>query len=226
MNSRFEIQDNKFEALLEDWRSIDQRLTRLEHDARQPCLATETDGPANTKTLERTEGAATALQAKHGDSCTAQRVQDEPKTSTCFGVMAEPPDLPCRDDLLVENGAAAPKSCLPPLEMRTATAAGGLLPTGEISTATKTTYNKSPLRLYSAEETNSKETNLWTSVPSAWYDSSFWKLLAVPSCRRVIETKSTQNRMFDPGGSRTSSRLPVLGSWRVLLCVEVRFGAG
>ena len=85
----------------------------------------EADGPAGAKTRERTESAAKAVQAKHGDSCTAQRVQDGPKTSTCSGVMAEPPALPCRDGVLVENGAAAPKSCLPPLEMRSPKAAGG-----------------------------------------------------------------------------------------------------
>ena len=94
------------------------------------------DRPANTKTRERTEGAATAVQAMHGDSCTAQKVQDGPKTSISFGVKAEPPDLPCREDVLVEDGAAAPKSCLSSLEMRTTTATGGLIPTGKISTAT------------------------------------------------------------------------------------------
>ena len=135
--------------------------------------------------------------------------------------------LPCRDDVLVENSAAAPKSCLPSLEMRTTTAAGDLLPTGEIFTVRKTTFNKSPLRLYQTEETNSKETNLWASVPPAWYDSSFRKLLAVPSCRRVIETKSIQNRTFDPGGSQGRLRAwPFFGTWRALLCGEaMRVGA-
>ena len=62
----------------------------------------EADGPADTKTRERTEGAAAAVQAVHGDSCTAeQKVQDGPKTSISFGMMAEPPDLPCREDVLV-----------------------------------------------------------------------------------------------------------------------------
>ena len=138
-------------------------------------------------------------------------------------MMAEPPDLPCREDVLVEDGAAAPKSCL---EMRT-TAAGGLLPTGEVSTATKTTFNKSTLRLYATEEMNSKDNKLWTSIPSAWYDSSFWKLLAAPSCRRVIEAKSGQNRTFDPGGSQGRLRAcPFLGTWRTLFCGEVmRVGA-
>ena len=112
----------------------------------------EADGPANIKTRERTEGAATAVQVMHGDSCTTKRVQDGPKISTCFGVMAKPPALSCRDGIVVENGAAAPKSCLPSLEMRSTTAAGGLLPTCETSTATKIAFNQPPLRLYLTEE--------------------------------------------------------------------------
>ena len=204
------------------------RLIRLEYDARQPRLAMEADGHANMKTRECTEDAATAVKAMHGDSCSATRVDPGPKTSsTSFGLKAEPPALPCRDDVVVENRAAEPKSCLPSLEMRSPTAAVGLLPTGEAFTATKPTFNKSRLRLYSTEETNSKETNLWTSVPSAWYDSSFQKLLAAPSCRRVIEAKSMQNRTFDPDGSQGRLRAcPFLGSWRALLCGEImRVGA-
>ena len=154
-------------------RSIDQRLARLEHDARQPRLAMEADGPANTTTRERMEGTATAVQAMHGDSCTTQKVQDGSKTSINFGVKAKPPDLPCREDILVEDGAAAPKSCLPSVEMRTTTAAGGLVPIGNTSTATETTLNE-PFLLFSAtEETNSKKEKIWTSIPSTWYDSSF-----------------------------------------------------
>ena len=51
------------DELLREWRNtgIDQRLTRLKHDARQPRLAMEADGPANTKTRERKEGAAAAV---------------------------------------------------------------------------------------------------------------------------------------------------------------------
>ena len=160
----------------------------------------------------------------HEDSCAAQRVQDGPKISTCFGVMAEPPALPCRDDVVVENGAAAPKSCLPPLEMRSPTSAGDLLPTDITSAATKVTFNQSLLRLYLSEETN-----LRTSTQPVSYDSSFWKnnLLAAPSCRRVIETKSGENKMFDPGGSQGRLHAcPFLGSWRALLCEEVRVRAG
>ena len=125
---------------------MDKRLARLEQDAPQPRLAMEADGPADRKTRERTEDAAKGVQAWHGDSCSSQKVQDG-QNSTCFGMMAKPPALFCRDDVLVENGAAAPKSCLPPLEMRSPKAAGGLLPTGEASIATRTTYNQPPFRL-------------------------------------------------------------------------------
>ena len=153
LNEKLDWQINELGRLLK------QQLTSQEHDARQPCLAMEADGPANTKTRECTDGAATAVQAMHGDSCSATRVEPGLKTnSTCFGEMAEPPDLPFRDDVLVENGAASPKSCLPSLEMRT-TAAGGLLPTGKTSIATKATFNEPPFRFYSTEEANSKETN-------------------------------------------------------------------
>ena len=137
--------------------------------------------------------------------------------------MAKPPPLPCRNDVVVENGTAAPKSCLSPLEMRTTTAAGGLLPTGEASTATKTTFKQPPLRLYSTEDTN-----LWTPILSVLYDSSFsWKNNppAAPSCGRVIDTKSEQNRMFDPGGSEGRSA-PACFWERGARCFVVRSCAG
>ena len=55
-------------------------------------------------------------------------------------------DGSCRDDIVVESGDAAPESCLPSLEMRSSIAAGGLVPTGEASTATETTSNETLLR--------------------------------------------------------------------------------
>ena len=212
-------------------RVLEQHLTNLEQDARQPCLAMEADGDANTKTQERTGGAATAVRAMHGDSCSADWVDPDTTCSTSFGDdCTGPPAPPCSGETsLVDNRAAATKSCLPSLEMHSPAAAGCLLPTGEASTATNTTFNKSPLRLCATEETNPKETSLWTSVPSVWYDSSFWrnKLLAAASCRRAMETKPMQNKTFDPGGSQGCLRAcPVLGSWRALLCGEVmRVGA-
>ena len=94
------------------------------------ALAMEADGQEDKKTRERTEGAATAKQAMHGDRFFASWLDPGPKTnSTSFGVKTKPPALPCRDDIVIENGAAAPKSCLSPLEMRTPSVTGGLLPT-------------------------------------------------------------------------------------------------
>ena len=57
----------------------------------------------------------------------------------------EPPALPCRVEIVVENGAAMLKSYLSPLEMRSPTAAGGSLLTSEISTAISTTFDNSIL---------------------------------------------------------------------------------
>ena len=190
----------------------------------------EADGHANTKTRERTEGAATAVQAMRGDGLSARWVESGPNTnSTSFGVKAEPPALPCRDDIVVESGDAAPKSCLPFLEMRSSTAAGGLVPTGEASIATETNFNQPPLRFYSTEEmdseASSKETNLRTSTLYASYDSSVFRESNLPAalyCRRVVETKSRQNGTFDPGGSEGHLRAcPFLRSWRALVCGEV-----
>ena len=172
--------EDAFREIREEWkeqmdkirRYVMQQLATQEQDARRLRLAMEADGPASTKTRERTEGVAIAVQAMHGDSCTAQNVQDGPKTSISFGVTTEPPDLPNRKDVLVDDGAVAPKLCLLSLEMRT-TAAGDLVPTGKTSTATETTFNEPLLQFYSTEEENSKKKKIWTLIPSAWYDSSF-----------------------------------------------------
>ena len=230
-NKKLDEISDKMEKYIEERRSIDQRLTRLEHGARQPRLATEADGLANTKTRERTEGAATAVQAMRGDSFSSRRVEPGPSTnSTSFGVKAKPPALPCREDVLVEGGDAAPKTCLPSLEMRSSTAAGGLVPTGETSTATETTVNKPLLQFYSTKEENSKKKNLRPLTPYVPYDSSVFQksnLPAAPFCQRVVETKSRQNMTFDSGGSQGHPRAcSFLGSWRALVCGEVvRAGA-
>ena len=177
-------------------------MARLEHGAQQPRLAMEADGQANTKTRERTEGAATAVQAMRGDGFFARRVERGPNTnSTSFGVKAEPPALPCSNDVVVECGDAASESCLPSLEMRSSTAAGGLVPTGEASKAKETNFNQPPLRFCSTEETDHLEANCKkTSISSASYDSSSVfqerNLSATPYCRRVVDTKSRQNRIL------------------------------
>ena len=95
-----------------EMRATDQRVASLEHDARQTHLAVEADGQAGTKTRERTEGAK-AVQAMHGNSFSANRIDPDPMCSTSVGVKVEFPTLPCRGDVVVENGAAAPKISRP-----------------------------------------------------------------------------------------------------------------
>ena len=190
----------------------------------------EVDEPADTtKIRERTEGAATAVQAMRGDCFSAGRVESGSTTnSTSFGVRVGPPALPCRDDSVVESGAAAFESCLPSIAMRPLTAAGGLVSTGKAYTASETTSNEALFRFYKTEEMNpesdSKLEDLWTLTPSASYDSSsFWRLSATSYCRRVVDTKSGQNRTFDPGGSRghlhachVFGTVALVGLWRGL----------
>ena len=191
MRNQLEEQEKMLDKFKDDIMELfDQFAARLEKDARQPRLAMEVDGPANTKTRE---GAATAVQAMRGDGVSACRVEPGPNAnSTSFGVMAEPPTLPRRDDIVVESGDAALKACLLSLEIRSSTAAGGIVPTGKASTltdtsstATETNFNQSPYRFYKTEETdseaNSKDTNLRTSTPYA----SESNLPTAPYCWRV-----------------------------------------
>ena len=67
-------------------RLLKHQLASQEQDARQPRLAMEADGPANTETRERKEGATSAVQTMFGDSCSARRVEPGLKiNSTSFG---------------------------------------------------------------------------------------------------------------------------------------------
>ena len=102
-----------------EMRATNQSEAGLEQDARQPRLAMEADGPANTKTSERTEDTATAVQAMRGDSCSADRVYLDPMCSTSSGDDCTGPPAPlCSgENALVDNRAAARKSCLSSLEM-------------------------------------------------------------------------------------------------------------
>ena len=82
-----------------------------------------------------------------GNSFFGNRVDPDQMCSTSFGVKTGPPALSSRDDVLVENGAAAEKLCLSPLEMRSPTAADGLHLAGKTSIATWTTFDQSTLWL-------------------------------------------------------------------------------
>ena len=99
----------------------------------------EADVKSHTKIRKRTENAAVD-QAKHVDKSSSARVNAVPTCSTSFGIKAEPPTHPLRDDALVDKGAAAPKPHLSPVEMRTLTAAGGLLPAGTASSVMRTIF--------------------------------------------------------------------------------------
>ena len=123
---------------MENIRETRQRIASLEQDAQQPRLATVADVPTETKTHKRTDY-ATADQAKHGDSCSARRVNaGPPMCLTSFdNDPTKPPAHPCTDDAMVDKGAAAPKPCLSPVEIHTPTAAGGLLPASTAFIATR-----------------------------------------------------------------------------------------
>ena len=144
-------------------------------------------------------------------SQTVDPLPSPPDRSTSFSVNAESPALPCRNDVFVENGAAAPKSCLSHLEMRTPTAAGS-------SSATMTILHQLPLWLYPTEEIQFR-----TSIQYDSYYSIFWRInnQQTPFWPRVIDTKEGQNLVFDPGGSIDRLRAcPFLGTWRALLYGE------
>ena len=72
MDSYFDRWNRKLNEISNETRVTGPHVTRLEHGARQPRHTMEADGHANTKTQERLEGAATAVQAMRGDSCTTE----------------------------------------------------------------------------------------------------------------------------------------------------------
>ena len=78
MKVAFDRWDKKLDEISDDMTNMDKKVTRREHGARQPRLAMEADGQANTKTCERTEGAATVVQAMRGDCFSASRVEPGP----------------------------------------------------------------------------------------------------------------------------------------------------
>ena len=202
-----EALDKAFGKPVEMMRRANQRLLGLEQEARQSRLATEANAPTDTKTHKRIEDAE-ANQAKNGDSYSAKKVQAGP-ISTSFVMKAESPALPRRDDVLVDISATALKPYLSPVKMRTLTAAGGLLPTGKTSTATKIIFHQLPLWFFLT-----KEIKFRTSQCATDY-SNFWKL-------KILETKSRQNLVFDPGGCTDHLRAyTFLEAWHALLCGEV-----
>ena len=111
----------------DELRKTNQRVASLEKDARQPRLARQT-GQQTPRTASTRRALLKQYKRCMGYSCSAKRIQDGAKSSTTFEEKVEPPALPCRDNVVVENGAAARKLCLSHMEMRTPTVAGGLPP--------------------------------------------------------------------------------------------------
>ena len=114
---------------------------------------------------------------------------------TSFGDQdyVEPPALPCRDDALVNQGHGVTKPCLSPVEMSKLTPAGGLLH-ADSGLTSKTQGTNFPLQLlpWSFRETSEEKVIGTTRQIFAMYNRSWHP--------KVIETKSRQNMVVDPGG--------------------------
>ena len=214
LNKRFDEWTRHFDLRLEDnkEKNTNRRSAGLEQEARQPRLATEADGEPDKKTRKCTEGASAADRVMNGDRSSA-RVDGDPTSLISFGMIAEPPALPCRDDALVDKGAEAPKPCLSPVEMRMPTAAGGLLPPCIASTVMRSIFPPPPLwNFCPTEETNFRAT---TSIQTYATYNTFWQM-------KALETKSRQTLVFDPGGCTGCLRAcPFWGGRRTLLCGRV-----
>ena len=221
MKSHFDEQDNKLNESMEKTKDTRERSAGLEQEARQSRLAPEADAPTDTKTRKHTEGSTAAERVISGDNSYAEIDPDRIYLASFEDDSTGPRGHPCsRDDVLVDNGAAAPKPCLSPVEMRTRTAAGGLLAAGKVSTATRITFYQPRLRFCPTEETNSER----TSIQYASYYSSFWRIKnqLPPFWRRVIETESRQTLVFDSGGSTGRLRAsPFMETWRALFCGDL-----
>ena len=181
-----------------------QRSASLEQDAQQPRLAMEADITKDAKTRKRTEGAATAERVISGYNSSTE-VDPDPICPASFGDDSTgPPALPCsRDDALVDNGASVPKPCLSPVEMRTRTAAGGLLPAGTASTATRTIFLRPRFSWSLVGETKTylQDINSIRLVLQQFLEGE--------GLRSKIEANSgVRSRRF----YRSSTRLPVFGN--------------
>ena len=188
MQSYFDQHDEKLDKLTEKTRETRQRLAGLEQEVRQPRLATKANVESDTKTRKRTESAAVDRAKHNGNISSAKKVDIGSTSLTSFGMMAEPLALPSRDDALVGKGAEAPKSYFSPVEKRTLTTAGGLLPAGTVFTAMRTIFPR-PLFSWSHGKTKNKCTSRTDNQP------------APPCWRRVVQTNARQTLVLDPGSS-------------------------
>ena len=88
--NRVKIHFDQLGERMEKMRGTNQRLVGLDHEARQPRLATEADVETNTKTRKRMEDVA-AHRVFNGDNASARRVHTYGPTSlTSVGVKLNP----------------------------------------------------------------------------------------------------------------------------------------
>ena len=149
------------------------------------------DVPEDKKTRESTEGFV--QDGRLGD-ISSDRVHD-PMRLTSFGDQdyTKPPALPCRDNALVNQGQEMAKPCLSPVEIRKSTPAGSSLHAGAASTNKAQGTNFPPQLLpWSFRETSEEKNICTTRQTFAKYNRSWHP--------KVIDTKSRQNMVFDPGG--------------------------
>ena len=150
------------------------------------------------------------------NNSSARRVDDGPTSLTNFGKIAKPPLAPekCIGGALVNEGHEAPKRYLPPVEARMlSSAAGGLLSSGTASTAMRTVFPRPFLSWSLGRETKRRagRTNFDQLAPPYW--------------TRVIQTKSRQTLLFDPGGCTGHLRAcPFIGGWRAFFFGEAFVG--
>ena len=71
----------------------------------------------------------------------AERVDAGPTSLTSSGMIAAPPTLSGKDDVLVNKGAAAPETCLSLVDIPIPTAADGLSIVGRDSTTIQTIFS-------------------------------------------------------------------------------------
>ena len=136
------------------------------------------------------EGAAAADRAKYRNSCSAKRVQAGSTSSTSFGMKAEPPARPRRDDVLVDKA----------VKKRPLTATGDILPAGKAFTATRIIFHQLPLPFCLTEEI------------------ILGQLFNTPWTTAVLEDEGLRNKIKANSGVRSwrfyrsSTRLPVSGN--------------
>ena len=191
LNKLLVTRGNKLDDMVKEARNNNQRRAGLQDQAQQPRLTMKADVLEDKKTRESTEDFA--QDGRLGD-ISSDRVHD-PMRLTSFGDQdyTDPPALPCRDDALVNQGHEVAKPCLSPAGIRKSTSTGSLLHAGATST-TKTQGANFPPQLlpWSFRET-SEEKNVSTTRQTFTKYNRSWH-------PKVIETKSRQNMVFEPGG--------------------------